>query len=305
MHARFVCLLSFSCALSAIAQFYPQANAVWCGQDDDGGPPGFSVQFQMAATPDTLINGLLYQKVEEYNDAPDGFGYWSFVRMYYVRSEMDGKGYVHLPDSATEFLTGDLAAQAGDTVRDVLLSISNSTSVVYSMTDVIVDSVVTLSNAGITVVRHYIRTWGNPDGFFWQAGMGTSSGPVLELSGIFGHCMVNDTMQYDLTNGGLPGPSYPDFCRPINLSTPETAIRVHVGMMIKPNPVDDLVVIELIGESPILNGRLSLLDATGREVLSADMHGPLKVLDVSHLNGFFTVVIDTGGLRMTGRVIIQ
>jgi len=68
---------------------------------------------------------------------------------------------------------------------------------------------VILSSLGVSVTRHYLK----PDLFnplgaetvFWQEGMGTVSGPLLELSGVFWNCCVNDTIQYDISNSGLPG----------------------------------------------------------------------------------------------------
>lgn len=63
--------------------------------------------------------------------------------------------------------------------------------------------------------------------------------------------------------------------------------------------------IELVGDGARTGGRLALLDATGRVVLATSMQGARKVLDVSQLNGFFTVELDSVGSRITGRVIIQ
>ena len=154
MRTLILCLLALVVSNTANAQFYPAANAVWCGQDDDGGPPGFQVQFQMGATPDTLINGIVYKTVEEFNDAS---GNWTYKRSHYVRSDTNGMGYIYLPDSTDEYLTGDLGAVAGDTVHDVLMSMTNSTDINYYLFYVLVDSVVSLSNAGVSVVRHYVR----------------------------------------------------------------------------------------------------------------------------------------------------
>jgi hypothetical protein len=305
MRAIIFCFLAHVVSPTANAQFYPEANAVWCGQDDDGGPPGFHVQFQMGATPDTLINGAVYKKIQEFNDES---GNWTYKRSHYVRSDSNGMGYVYLPDSTDEYVTGDLLADAGDTVHDVLSSITNSTDINYYLSDVLVDSVVSLSNAGVAVVRRYVRGefLGGPATTFWQARMGTSYGPLLEGSGIFYLSGVGDTIMYDLGNYGLPGPIGVDqICWPINMGLQEVAPLSNAHLQITPNPVVDDLLIAVVGNGAGRVGRLTILDPTGRVVLTTNMQGPLKELDVSQLNGFFTVVVDADGMRMTGRVIIQ
>ena len=65
-----------------------------------------------------------------------------------------------LVDSLAEYLTGDVAAIPGDTVRNVLVqnTIPDCPLWIVDMTDVVVDSVVSLSNQGVTVIRHFVHT---------------------------------------------------------------------------------------------------------------------------------------------------
>lgn len=161
-------LLAFGVPLSVWGQFYPDSNAVWCGQADNGGPPGFYVQYQMAAMPDTTINGTVYKKVSEFTDET---GDWVYVGTYYIRSDSSGRGYAYLPDSMAEYLTGDASALAGDTVPDVLWRITHEPGS-HVLVDLVVDSVVTLSNLGVSVTRHYCPYGVQPTTSFWQAGMG-------------------------------------------------------------------------------------------------------------------------------------
>ena len=196
-------LLLLQCTITGqgMAQFYPNAQACWDGWDDDGGPPSYEVSFRMGLTPDTLINGVVYKRIDEYRMA-------EYTRSYFVRSDPNGKGYAYLPDSAAEFLTGDLSAEAGDTVQNVLWRWTGAFDVAYSLQNTLIDSVVTLSNLGVSVTRHYV----NDNGFlggprFWQAGAGTCYGPMLEVSGSAGSCLVVDTAMFGFNADGLlPGP---------------------------------------------------------------------------------------------------
>ena len=72
-----------------------------------------------------------------------------------------------------------------------------------------------------------------------------------------------------------------------------------------PNPARGSLSVLCSGFVKKSNAQLRFVDATGRIVLITNMQGPLMVLDVSQLNGFFTVVVETDGMRMTGRVMIQ
>ena len=153
MHRRlFSAVLLCAVAMPiARAQFYPDSNTVWCAYDDVGIPPGFDVQFNMSSSPDTLIGSTVYKKVTESDNYS---GAWMPVRNYYVRSDPSGRGYMYLPDSLTEYLTGDVSAQAGDTVYGVLVYAPQVN--VYFQTNLVVDSVVMLSSGGVSVVRHFL-----------------------------------------------------------------------------------------------------------------------------------------------------
>jgi hypothetical protein len=267
----------------------------------------------MGLDPDTLIGGTSYKKVNAIGNAS---GSYEFIGEYYVRSDPSGKGYLYLPSIGVEVLTGDVATQVGDTVQDVLVAVWNAPGFTFLFRDLVVDSVVLLSNEGVSVTRHYLDPTPidqfnpfnpiSPSQVFWQAGMGTAYGPFVIGSSSFYQCVVNDTMQYDISNDGLPGPGGAgQLCWQLNLATPETAMRGQVGLKISPNPVADDLVIELVGSAAHRGGRLALYDPTGRVVLEAQLQGPGVVLDVSPMNGFYTVVIESEATRMIERVIIQ
>jgi hypothetical protein len=77
------------------------------------------------------------------------------------------------------------------------------------------------------------------------------------------------------------------------------------SMTLFPNPAQESLSVLCPGLPANAVAQLRLIDATGRVVLTTNMNGPLNVLDVSNLQGFFTVVVDDGEIRIAGRAIIQ
>jgi hypothetical protein len=233
--------------------------------------------------PDTLINGTVYKKIQENNDAS---GTPEFIRNHFVRSDTSGKGYVYIPDSAAEFLTGDLNAQAGDTVHDVLMSYTSETEISYWLTDVIIDSVVTISVSGSQKTRWYTNDYTGTGAIpFWQEGMGTVSGPVLELTGQWWYCCVNDTVQF----GSGPCPSWiTEVIEPRGAVAPLTVLG--------PNPSSGLFRLssEQAHDVTVLNAQ-GLIVLTGRSSI-IDLNG--------HPSGPYTAVVSTSHGVYTLRILV-
>ncbi len=271
----------FTCC-AASAQFYPDSSATWC-LEVLGPPPPFEGHIiqQMSASPDTSISGQTYKEIIEFNDL---FGTWALVARHYVRSAQDGKGYAFLPDSMAEYLTGDTAALPGDTLHNVLAWYDSYVSggcpsggLDYGLFDVVVDSVATLTNDGITVHRQFIHLACAtivlyPDAFFWQAGMGTSFGPTLRLGDFSGFVEVIDCMNVAGINqyGSNSLPGGPPCCSP--LTTCMEALSPKHGIRVTPNPSPGLF--EFNGAD---RATIQILDAQGRLLLLAE--GP--VVDLS------------------------
>lgn len=230
MKSNIINSLFFLLGLNVHGQFYPETNARWCSSDDDGGPPLYPVQYQMGLEPDTLINGMIYKRIEEFRN-------YTYTRKYYVRSDLSGKGYAYLLDSAAEFLTGDLSALVGDTVHDVLWSLTTSSGITYSLHDVLVSSIATLSNADVTVTRYYVNYSAPAVGtYFWEPGSGTSFGPMFEWTGGLGSAMVGDTVMFGYDVNGLPGPIGLELCMMLPMPN---GVSEHNGartLGIQPNP---------------------------------------------------------------------
>ncbi len=259
------------------------------------------------------MSGTVFKKISAFGNAS---GNYEFIGDYFVRSDVNGRGYLYIPGSGDEWLTGDVSAQAGDTVHDVLVAIWDPPVFSVVFRDFVVDSVVVLSNAGVSVTRHYLDPTplhpfnpfnpNDPGEVFWQAGMGTAFGPFVIGSSGFYQCIVNDTMQYDASNSGLPGPGgFGQICWPLTMGTQEIPLQDSTRMKISPNPAEDDLVIQLAGQDAHLGGRLALIDPSGRIVLATDMGGPLKQIDVATFQGFYTVVLESSAGRFIGRVVIQ
>jgi hypothetical protein len=211
MYRALISLLFLGFVRTAIAQFYPDSNTSWCLTYDEN-MQVLDLHFTMGEYPDTVINGTTYKHVVERALV---MGNWQFTN-HYVRSAIDGKGYVFLVDPWEEYLTGDLSAEVGDTVRNVLVRDRYCEYSEFLLVDLIVDSVVTRSNNGVTVQRHYVRypcsAWGDLAGerFFWQAGAGTAYGPFLRMTTFDAELVIPGCIYamgiyvFNLSNG-LPG----------------------------------------------------------------------------------------------------
>ncbi|HOY29364.1 MAG TPA: T9SS type A sorting domain-containing protein [Flavobacteriales bacterium] len=288
-------LLALGATTHSTAQFYPNGDARWCGRDDDGSPPGYDVNYQMNADPDTLIGEQVYKRIHEYRD-------YELTRVYYVRSDASGKGYAYIPDSSAEYLTGDLSAQAGDTVRNVLWSNTYQSGIDYFVRDMVVNSIETLTNEGVTVERHYVRHVTDPlfhPFQFWQSGMGTTYGPMLELTGSAWACMVGDTAMYNMENdNGLPGPIGVQLCSVIDQGNVITGSDQVGGTVVHPNPSYGLF--HIATPSPML---LIVCDMHGREVLHLPPYS--RDIDLSlHPPGIYTVLQNTGQGRSVQRLVV-
>ncbi|MBK6370933.1 MAG: hypothetical protein IPF64_14210 [Flavobacteriales bacterium] len=155
-------LLSTLCSMpfSTTAQCFPDSSASWCSIDL-GGSDLVWMHMVMESDPDTIILGQTYKRIDEYHRHSQ-FENEERVSRDYVRSTPDGKGYVMLLDSMQEYLAADVNAAAGDTVRDVLIKVGFGAEPFpsYFLWDVVVDSIISLENNGVSVVRQFIHLVG-------------------------------------------------------------------------------------------------------------------------------------------------
>ncbi len=289
---------------TAVGQFYPDGNAGWCLYWT-GPPDGFEINRRMRPDPDTVIMGKTYKILEEFTDQS---GNWELEREYYVRSTPDGKGYLYLPDSAAEFVVGDTAALAGDTVHQVLCWYDGyqgncgSHSQEYAFLDAVVDSVVSISNMGVTVRRHFVRLLcaddldPEPQRFFWQAGMGTSFGPVLRIGNTLGWWNVPVCATVDGVNqfGPLGLPGGVPCCGPITIGLEEESNI----------PIDPVRLLDPAGLYVLLGlvqGPVVVCDLKGATVLTTSSH----LIDLTDRpSGVYVAQMNTSAGRQAARLVV-
>ena len=289
---------------TAKAQCFPDSSASWCFISADNSE-SVNTHMVMGPQPDTLILGQTYKRIDEYNDAL-GFETWQFVKHFYVRSEPNGKGYVMLLNSMQEYLEADVSALAGDTVRDVLTVFSWGFDQEYWLKSVIVDSVRTFTNNGVSVVRQFVHAHGWAASYpasheiFWQAGIGGSYGPILILTvaGAFQElqCLrVQDTYVYtgQFSYPGLPG--IPCDCP---LDSPLGLVDHPVAGVLRASPNPSPGLFNIICKAP---GTTHVFDAQGHELFNT--HG--KEVDLStYPPGIYTAVMDTPQVRQAVRLVV-
>lgn len=228
----------------ANAQCYPASSASWCFRSLDNSDI-VNTRMIMGVDPDTVILGQTYQRIGEYDDAL-GWETWRFVRNYYVRSDSTGKGYIMLLDSMQEYLTADVSANVGDTVENVLTASSWGPWQGYMFRAVIVDSIGTFSNNGVTVLRRFVHalqfepSYPTSHEIFWQQGMGHSYGPFLFLtvSGNFQEleCIREQDIYVYSNETVYPGlPGIPCNC-PLESPLAVEDISRTTGILARPNP---------------------------------------------------------------------
>ena len=250
--------------------------------------PGAPIQYRMGPEPDTLINGVIYKRIDGYYD----YGYLGGEGMtgpYFVRSAADGKGFIYLPDSTAEYLTGDLNAVAGDTVW-VFIGVGDlqRSAIVYSVEAIIED--------GIEVIRTNVMVAGGLR--FWQTGSGTSTGPFTWPTAISGpdeRCIIiNDAVMFNRSNDGLPGG--PPCCVPLFL---DVADQNNIPTLRPaPNPSNGLFTLSTASN---LTDQVLVCDPHGREVLRTRE----KTIDLgAHPPGVYTAVVTTAQGRQAVRLVL-
>lgn len=239
----------------ASGQFYPDSNTSWCSTTL--GPTNwYSIMYYMGVAPDTSIAGETYKITNEYSGES---GAWEYVRSYYVRSGADGKGYAFLLDSMAEYMTGDTTAVSGDTLHNILGWYDGYFGPCgvhwheFALFDVIVDSVITYSNNGVTVHRQFVTIpcalgmeMPQPYFVFWQAGMGTSFGPLLRVGSPMGQNQVLESstsagIAQFVGSTGLPGGT--PYCWPVVIAGVPMQ-EYDKQIITRPNPTPGLITVQ-------------------------------------------------------------
>ena len=287
------------------AQAYPDSSASWCFSDFNNSE--FTrIQMILGPDPDTVIAGQTYKRILEYI-MNGSFDHSELVQRFYVRSDTTGKGYVMLLDSMQEYLAVDVAANAGDTIPNVLTSYTWGPDPDYEIRTVVVDSVLLLENNGITVNRLFIHAIGWEPlvpyvGYymFWQSGIGGSTGPLLQLEMIYGNtnpdCLrLHDTYVYSEQSGnpGLPGIPCDCSLLPVGIEELHSAMTA----FITPNPSTGQFILVLAQKAK----SIAVYSATGQQI----WQGSGNTIDLTtQPPGVYTAVVATERGRQAVRLVV-
>ena len=256
--------------------------------------------------PDTVIAGQTYKRILEYI-MNGSFDHSELVQRFYVRSDTTGKGYVMLLDSMQEYLAVDVAANAGDTIPNVLTSYTWGPDPDYEIRTVVVDSILLLENNGITVNRLFIHAIGWEPlvpyvGYymFWQSGIGGSTGPLLQLEIIYGNtdpdCLrLHDTYVYSEQSGnpGLPGIPCDCSLLPVGIEELHSAMTA----FITPNPSTGQFILVLAQKAK----SIAVYSATGQQI----WQGSGNTIDLTtQPPGVYTAVVATERGRQAVRLVV-
>ncbi|HQY79362.1 MAG TPA: T9SS type A sorting domain-containing protein [Flavobacteriales bacterium] len=287
------------------AQAYPDSSASWCFSDFNNSE--FTrIQMILGPDPDTVIAGQTYKRILEYT-MNGSFDNSELVQRFYVRSDTSGKGYVMLLDSMQEYLAVDVAANAGDTIPNVLTSYTWGPDPDYEIRTVVVDSILLLENNGITVNRLFIHAIGWEPlvpyiGYymFWQSGIGGSTGPLLQLEIIYGNtdpdCLrLHDTYVYSEQSGnpGLPGIPCDCSLLPVGIEELHSAMTA----FITPNPSTGQFILVLAQKAK----SIAVYSATGQQI----WQGSGNTIDLTtQPPGVYTAVVATERGRQAVRLVV-
>lgn len=321
MKAQAFAILAFFFAMHSYGQFYPSSDATWCARIFSGE----RYRHLLSQHPDTFIAGHVYQLVRT-DWCASGCSLWSTqsfdsLSTCLIRSTPDGKGYIRAFTDTTEYLVGDLAAQPGDTVNNILILGPDwwqwefGPRPTYS---VVVDSIVDFTRLGVTVRRHFIHevSFWNPDDsfpynflpwrFYWQQGMGTSHGLILRMDNALSDnytlecAFTGDTTVFtwyfegpDVPPWGYP-PGGPACCAPWNVGVAEHSTEPGVATE---NPSTGLF--RLNATTPI---NVAVFDAQGRLVTSV----PGNEIDLTaQPPGVYIAVVSNTGGRTAIRLVVM
>jgi hypothetical protein len=261
--------------IQSFGQFYPpiSTDAAWCMHWNDPTFGPRSYRFALYNGVDTIISDTTYQIM--YDRSPNNTPYWQ--ERYFVRSGDDGKGYLRYTGSSSEYLTGDLGAAVGDTVRNVLVMDRTELPLCgepnsWKLIDFVVDSIVTDTNQiGYQRTRHYVTSpcrnvLGTNELYYWEQEIGNAFGPCITWSDIpvYWPCyiVVDDTLV-----GGVCVPDFNVEGDPANgvcdLTVGLFSTSTVSSFQVRPNPTHGRITVGF--SQPLQRDTYcSVLDATGR-----------------------------------------
>lgn len=302
----FTALAGYLSMLHACAQFFPTEQAAWCLSRNT---PEGEDRYTLALVPDqdTVIQGHTYMVIEytaEWPPTMDLYPFSAWNSRCYVRNDDEGRGYLLADGMDAEVLVGDIDAPVGTIIQDIAADDGScGTSWEYGpLTDMIVDSIVDLSENGLQARRLYVTPLCSPGVAaalsFWQTDLGTPFGPFLmlnELSRPTPECAaVNDTTRFWIFEElQLGGPLCS--CYDTGLEVP---VRDEVNSIIVfPNPSRGSFLLHSPNALAV-----EVHDPLGRLVLRTNE----RELDLSEqAPGVYTALIQSSTGRQTVRLVVE
>jgi len=305
MKKIFFAVILLSSYTSLQAQSYlplPDSNVAWIADIDDGGPgPDYFWRYITDSSySDTVINSNIYIKLygaPAPNTAPDGYlgGY---------RSDTSGKTFYIPRDSTQEFLLMDLAANAGDTIHNVLYG---QGSTLYTLQYCVVDSTNFINDGTYLLKRLYVRF---PPAFpqnTWIEKIGSTGGffnHTEPLNYTYLQCMsFNDTTYYFASSTAIYNPIYNYGACQLPTGINDYKSKA-IEILVYPNPFSDVITISV--SDGLWNLDIEIYDSFSRRIfLKNNLSGlsfsvSMKVLP----RGVYYLMIKKDGIE-TGRKIIK
>lgn len=265
---------------------FPDSNAVWCGQRSQlfFNPPNDQIHrwtYQQYITNDTLINGEIYNKLEEngvfeWEDYPIPFssGYSTYFHQYVGCIREDNKILYYVPPtSPTENYLYNFNFMVGDTLPSNILTPSNYTMITR------IDSILVAGNYRKQFFVSVVDTnmWYMPTHFEYVSiieGIGSTNGlnwtlmPYFERGGSLRALKQDGILIY--TDSIATG---------CDITGIDELNNICTSAQIFPNPTEDFVNVVVKPEDKVM--KLILSTSEGREIFKNDINADKTELDMS------------------------
>ncbi|MCX6305505.1 MAG: T9SS type A sorting domain-containing protein [Bacteroidetes bacterium] len=278
-------LISALITLSSLAQQpvyfpFPESNAQWNTHMLQMGWPPLEKNYSIIISGDTLINGLLYQKLTIVNPA----WYKGAIR----QDTANRKVFIIPPAAATEELLYDFTMQVGDTVKGYIENYLNTKDIVENIDTVLVGN-------------NYRKRWKINSGYniYFIEGIGSTYGLVEYSPGTIvdgPDFSISCFRQNSLT-------IYPDTITNCGLITSVKPIEIQNDQLrIYPNPSNGSFTIEF--DESLAIKEIRLTDLLGKIFFQQQTDNRTKI-EITNLRNeiYILTIIDKNNLLINKKII--
>jgi hypothetical protein len=295
---KLLLLITLQMTLSSFAQKpvyypFPESNAQWNIHYTLLGYPGFEEIYSILISGDTLINGLLYHKLQvPYIQVLGNLKTTEIVTGYNgaIRQDtLNRKVFIIPPADITEQLLYDFTLQVGDTVKGYIENIAGIKDAVESVDSVLV---------GI----NYHKRWKINSYYkiYFIEGIGSTYG-LIEYSP--GHSVdAPDIFITCFLQNGIT--TYPDTVNSCKLISTITPIDIESDQIkIYPNPSNGLLTIEF--DKSLNVKEIRLTDLLGKSIFQEQTRNMTKIKIDNLQSGTYIVTLIDKDDKMTKKKIIS